>query len=122
MRKGIFLLSFLCLLSISALAQLKDTTGTVSDTLRRQRLDSTVLESARESAADNIAIVSLDENDMGDVASQSVSSVLTAGRDPFFSAASFNFSALRFKVRGYDPDMFSAYINGLPMENLDNGF
>jgi hypothetical protein len=122
MSKGSIFLSFLCLLTLSATAQIKETTGTGSDTLRRQRLDSTVLESARESGADNIATVSLDDNDMGDAASQAVSSVLTAGRDPFFSAASFNFSALRFKVRGYDADMFSAYINGLPMENLDNGF
>ena len=116
------MLALLCLLAITATAQTTDTQKPPADTSHRRNADSTSLESSRESAADNIAVVSLDENDMGDGASQSVSSVLTAGRDPFFSAASFNFSALRFKVRGYDADMFSAYMNGIPMENLDNGF
>ncbi|MBU3715107.1 MAG: TonB-dependent receptor [Ferruginibacter sp.] len=48
--------------------------------------------------------------------------MLTAGRDPFFNAASFKFSAVRFRIRGYDADLFSTYMNGVPMENLDNGF
>lgn len=90
-----------------------------TDTIPGQ--DST-LEDMKEALLDNIPVVSLDENDMGDGVSQNVSSVLSAGRDPFFSAAAFNFSAVRFRIRGYDQDQFGTFINGIPMENLDNGF
>jgi TonB dependent receptor len=47
---------------------------------------------------------------------------LNAGRDPYFSGASFHFNAVRFRFRGYDNELFSTYMNGVPMENLDNGF
>jgi hypothetical protein len=67
-------------------------------------------------------MVSIDDNDLGDGGNQNVASLLTAGRDPFFSAASFNFSAVRFRIRGYDNDHFSTFLNGVPMDNLDNGF
>src|SRR5688572_27813747 len=54
----------------------------------------TLIEEVRDGVVDNIPIVSLDENDLGDGASGNTSSLLTAGRDPFYSAASFNWSAL----------------------------
>lgn len=82
----------------------------------------TAIEEDKEAVLDNIPVVSLDENDLSDGSAQNVSSVLTAGRDQFFSAASFNWSPLRFRMRGYDADLFSTYMNGIPMENLDNGF
>ncbi len=84
--------------------------------------DSSMIEELREGILDNIPTISLDENDLGDAGAQNISSLLTAGRDPFYSAASFNFSALRFRVRGYDNELFSTYMNGIPMDNLDNGF
>lgn len=71
---------------------------------------------------DNIPVISLDENDGMDGSAQNVSSQLSAGRDPFLNAATFKFSAVRFRIRGYDSDMFGTYMNGIPMENLDNGF
>ncbi len=71
---------------------------------------------------DNIPVISLDENDGMDGSAQNVSSQLSAGRDPFLSAATFKFSSVRFRIRGYDSDMFGTYMNGIPMENLDNGF
>jgi hypothetical protein len=84
--------------------------------------DSLLIEELKQNQLDNIPVVSLDENDLGDAATQNISSVLTAGRDPFYSAASFNFSALRFSIRGYSNDFFGTYMNGIPMDNLDNGF
>lgn len=90
------------------------------DTLPKR--DTAIIEELKDNLLDNIPVISLDENDMGDAASQNVSSVLTAGRDPFYSAASFNFSAVRFRIRGYDNDLFGTYMNGVPMDNLDNGF
>ena len=84
--------------------------------------DTSIAGDLKEGITDNIPTVSLDENDMQDGSAQNVSSVLGAGRDPFLSAASFHFSAVRFRIRGYDADLFSTYMNGVPMENLDNGF
>lgn len=82
----------------------------------------TLIEEFQEGVLDNIPVVSVDDNDASDASSQNVASVLTAGRDPFFSAAAFNWSPARFRMRGYDADMFTTFINGIPMENLDNGF
>lgn len=84
--------------------------------------DTSNLEDLKEAVLENIPTVSLDDNDLGDGSNQNVSSILTAGRDPYFSAVSFNFSAVRFRLRGYENDLFSTYMNGIPMDNLDNGF
>lgn len=84
--------------------------------------DTSIVGDLKDGITDNIPTVSLDENDMQDGSAQNVSSVLGAGRDPFLSAASFHFNAVRFRIRGYDADLFSTYMNGVPMENLDNGF
>ncbi|MCE2834912.1 MAG: TonB-dependent receptor, partial [Chitinophagaceae bacterium] len=97
------------------------TTAQTSRTDTLPAVDST-LDELRDGILDNIPVISIDDNDMGDGAAPNVSSVLTAGRDPFFSAAAFNFSAVRFRVRGYDQDLFGTWLNGIPMENLDNGF
>lgn len=101
--------------------------GTMATAQQKNPVDTlpvrdTVIDDLKEGVTENIPTISLDDNDLTDAGSQNVSSVLTAGRDPFFSAASFNFNALRFRIRGYDADLFSTYMNGIPMENLDNGF
>ena len=82
----------------------------------------TTIEENKEGALDNIPVVSLDENDNLDGSAQNVASQMNAGRNPFVNAATFNFSAVRFRIRGYDSDLFATYMNGVPMENLDNGF
>jgi hypothetical protein len=84
--------------------------------------DTTIVDELKEDGADNIPVISIDENDNQDGSAQNISSQLSAGRDPFFNAAAFKFNAVRFRIRGYDADMFSTYMNGIPMENLDNGF
>lgn len=84
--------------------------------------DTTIIETLAEQAQDNIPIISLDETDGQDGSAQNISSQLGAGRDPFLNAATFKFGAVRFRIRGYDADQFNTYINGSPMENLDNGF
>lgn len=82
----------------------------------------TALVDEKENVLDNIPIVSLDENDNQDGSAQNLSVVPAANRDPFLRAASFNFNAVRFRIRGYDADLFANYMNGVPMESLDNGF
>jgi hypothetical protein len=84
--------------------------------------DTTIIETLRENQTDNIPVISLDESDGQDGSAQNISSQLGAGRDPFLNAATFKFGAVRFRIRGYDADQFNTYINGAPMENLDNGF
>jgi hypothetical protein len=88
----------------------------------QKRADTAILEDAKSAILENIPVISLDENDNQDGSAQNVSSQLTAGRNPFFNAASFHFNAVRFRFRGYDADAFSTMMNGVPMENLDNGF
>src|SRR5690349_14786691 len=83
--------------------------------------DSIFIYEIKETITDNLPVVSLDDNDFSDAGSQNISSLLTAGRDPFYNAASFNFSPARFRIRGYDADMFEVYMNGIPMNSLDNG-
>ena len=111
MLKNKLLLLFCCI-SFAAGAQVDSTA----------KKDTAIIDELKDGVLDNIPTVSLDENDMGDGGNQNISSLLTAGRDPFYSAASFNFSAVRFRIRGYDNDLFSTYMNGIPMDNLDNGF
>lgn len=92
------------------------------ETEKKQPGDTSVLEEIKDAVLDNIPVVTLDESDGEDGSAQNISSQLTAGRDPFLSAANFRFNTVRFRIRGYDADNFSTYMNGAPMENLDNGF
>jgi len=85
-------------------------------------VDTIVTEDGKENLLDNIPIVSLDENDDQDGSAQNISGQLNIGRNPFNSAAAFNFNVVRFRTRGYDADLNSTYMNGASMENLDNGF
>jgi hypothetical protein len=86
------------------------------------RSDSTIIDEIKDNVLDNLPLISLDENDLSEGNAQNISSVLTASRDPFYAAASFNFSAERFHMRGYDGDLTSVFMNGIPMESIDNGF
>jgi len=67
-------------------------------------------------------VIILDESQLQEEeTSTSVSSLLGASRDPFLSAAAFNFGAVRFRVRGYQNSMSETLINNLPMQTLHNG-
>jgi hypothetical protein len=85
----------------------------------RTKTDSIVNE-IKDDINETIPTVTID--DEGDGGGQGVASILTAGRDPFYNAASFNFNAVRFRIRGYDNDLNATFMNGIPMDNLDNGF
>jgi len=120
MKKKLFLFCFLAI-GLTAIAQKQ-----VKEKKAQTRsVDSTLisaLDDLKDNTAANTQTISLDDNDISEGSSQSVSSVLTAGRDPFTSAAAYNFFALRFRIRGYESDLFGTYINGVSMDNLDNGF
>ena len=52
---------------------------------------------------------------------QAISSILTSGDDVFQDAASYRFWSARFRVRGYDNVRSHLYINGMRMNDLDDG-
>jgi len=74
---------------------------------------------AGQNPDDNIPTYSSSEEDMRE-ASQGVASVLSASRDAFESATTYNFSVARFRVRGYSDDQFVTLMNGAPMTDLTN--
>ena len=115
------LLGFVIAFSFSAPLFAQEKTATQSP-LAAATADTSINEEGKENILDNIPIVSLDENDDQDGSAQNISAQLTLGRNPFANAASFNFNVVRFRIRGYDADLFSTNMNGIAMENLDNGF
>jgi hypothetical protein len=117
MRKLILILPYI---TMPLLLHAQNAIALRNDSIPKQ--DSSIIEDLKNNLLDNIPTISLDDNDFSDAGTQNISSLLTAGRDPFFNAASFNFSALHFKIRGYSSDYASTYINNIPMDNLDNGY
>jgi Carboxypeptidase regulatory-like domain len=53
--------------------------------------------------------------------SQNVGSVLNASRDPFISASTFSWGNYFFRNRGYEQDHNQIYINGLVLNDLEEG-
>lgn len=84
--------------------------------------DSLLIIELRDNVLDNIPVITVGESEFADAGSQNISSLLTAGREPFYTAAAYYFSPLRFRIRGYDADLSATYMNGIPVFNLDNGF
>ena len=124
MHKIITGLIALCFIMATSNAQLLKKQLSAFAPARVNRLDTNNLPALQinEKEPDDIPVVSLNESDLADKSTQNVSSLLTAGQDVFSNIASFNFSAARFKIRGYEADLFSTHLNGAPMENLENGF
>lgn len=82
-------------------------------------LDVDVVEEQR-----NISLITLNDNDLNgddDDGSANVSGLLSAGRDVFSSAASFDWSATFFRPRGLDNADGKVLINGVEMNKQFNG-
>lgn len=58
-----------------------------------------------------------DDND----AAQTVSSIMSSSNDPFLSEVGYRFSPMRFKVRGYDNMYEQNFMNGLMLNDLEQG-
>lgn len=72
----------------------------------------------------NISLITLNDNDLNgddDDGSANVSGLLSAGRDVFSSAASFDWSATFFRPRGLDNADGKVLINGVEMNKQSNG-
>ena len=111
MRKLTLLLPALFFGTMAMAQNGTDTTRTKTDSIAND---------IKDDITETIPTVTID--DEGDGGGQGVASLLTAGRDPFYNAASFNFNAVRFRIRGYENDLNATFLNGIPMDNLDNGF
>jgi hypothetical protein len=118
MRKLLLLLA--CTIVWNILQAQKNLKPNTTDTTARP--DSVITEELKDNVLDNIPTISLNNDELNNEGAQNISSQLTAGRDPFYNAAAFNFSSVRFRIRGYDADFASVYINSVPMDNLDNGY
>lgn len=69
----------------------------------------------------DIPVISIASDDIGEVESQDISGLLSASRDLFASTAGFTWGTRRFRVRGYQSEDFVTSLNGIPMNDLENG-
>ncbi len=75
---------------------------------------------ARVQSTGTIPVISIDDESAND-GSQEISSLLSASRDPFLSVAGYNLGAFRFKLRGYDAEYNSVFLNGIQMNDPEDG-
>ncbi len=104
MRNYYTLILPLILISFKGLAQ--NTTNEAEDTL----LDNTP-----------VFVTTLADGDLNTGNDGNISGLLQSSRDVFAGTAGFNFSAARFKIRGYQSDKTMILINGIPMNDLESG-
>ncbi len=76
--------------------------------------------SGRIHSTGTIPTISIDEESSSD-GSQEISSLLSASRDPFISTASYNLGVFRFNLRGYDAEYNTILLNGIQMNDPENG-
>lgn len=67
-----------------------------------------------------VVTLSNDELNEGSAA-QNVSSILQASRDVFANLTAFQFNVARFRGRGYDGAYTRMFLNGMPVNDLDDG-
>ncbi|HMQ47897.1 MAG TPA: TonB-dependent receptor [Saprospiraceae bacterium] len=71
---------------------------------------------------DFIPVINLSDEDLDqENDNQNISGVLSASNDIFVSTAAFTFGASRFRIRGLDSENNLIYINGAPLNELENG-
>ena len=54
--------------------------------------------------------------------SQDISGLLQSSRDVYVNQAGFNFSAARFRLRGYSSENTRIFFNGIPVNDPENGW
>ncbi len=85
-------------------------------------LESIVFSNSEINEADNqITVISVDDLDQIEDDNNGVSSVLTASRDPYNRAVAYNLSVLRYRSRGYNNEDVGQFLNGMPVNDLDDG-
>ncbi len=98
-----------------------------TDTSRTIRKDSSLLITKPDTSVVNQDIraggytVSATDLD-AEIAGQDVSGILRSSRDVFNSTAGYNFGAARFRVRGLGGEFSPVSINGILMNDMENGY
>jgi len=74
-------------------------------------------------AEQQLSLVSITDNDLGDdnSGSESTSGLLQATRDTYQQAAAFNWGQARFRIRGLDNEYSTTMINGVVMNKIYDG-
>lgn len=85
------------------------------------QVDSTRID--KDSAKYLIPIFIMDNDEGGDDDSQisDISGLLQSSRDVYVNNVGFNLSFARFRLRGYDTDLTSVFLQGIPMNDPENG-
>ncbi|MCD7971248.1 MAG: TonB-dependent receptor [Candidatus Azobacteroides sp.] len=78
----------------------------------------------RKNLLNESALVLIDEESIGEEDSwndMNISSLMTNSNDIYLSNSGYNFSAMRFRFRGYDYRYSSTYINGVNFNDAERG-
>lgn len=70
------------------------------------------------------SIILIEEEEMGneeEMGDFNISSLMISSNDTYISNASYNFSTLRFRLRGYENRYSDAYINGIRFNDAERG-
>lgn len=93
--------------------------------LNSEELDLQTIELIGKNISNNdisqMAEQTFSSDDIDDKQGQNISGLLHAFNDPFTNIASFNLSSFNFRARGYDAANIAVFINGLPMNDFENG-
>jgi len=116
MLKVYWLLALLSLL-VNALPQPTQRKAVV----KNKFIDSSGAVQWKEDLANDLPVIALNENERAENNISFLPALLTANRDMFMTTAAFHFSVARFRIRGYDGQYFSTQINGISMNNPDDG-
>ena len=68
-----------------------------------------------------IPVFAADIENAEDLQNDNISGILSASRDVFVQTAAFTFGAARYRMRGYDSENTQMILNGVPMNELENG-
>lgn len=72
---------------------------------------------------DNLPVFTITADALeGEMQSQDVSGLLQTSRDVFTNVAGFNFSAARFRMRGYSSENYQVTMMGAPMNDMESGW
>lgn len=74
-----------------------------------------------ELTTEEIPVVVIEDSELDDESSQSMSGLLHSSGDIFSSVAAYTFGPARFRVRGYESENSYVYMNGIKMNDLENG-
>ena len=113
---GLFLAFSLLLINVFVNAQ----NGFPKKINKNRFLDSATIDAVNTLPAGDLPVISMEENARADNQEASIPSLLYANRDLLVTAASYHFSIVRFRMRGYNNNS-SLVMNGIPMNNPHDG-